>query len=339
MTEQPLLKTELKDRVGVITLNRPGALNALNADMVAALHGALDAWEDLQLDAVVINSSNSRSFCAGGDIKKIRELVLRGDGSDGDAFFATEYEFNHRLATYPAPVVSLIEGLCLGGGLGLSAHGRFRVVTETAVMAMPETAIGFFPDVGATHFLSRLPGAIGMYLGLTGHRMDYRDALYCGLATHFVPAERLGDLVELLEEAAGRPVAQVIADGCTRPPDTGGHLSEHRAEIDWCFGAGSLDGIRQRLLAQDNDWSRSVCHLLRGASPQSLETTYGLLSLGSQLSLQQGLAVELHLAGIVIRSDDFAEGVRAALVDKDRNPVWSSDPAMPFTHLRESVTS
>ncbi|MFI1488290.1 enoyl-CoA hydratase/isomerase family protein [Streptomyces sp. NPDC020747] len=177
--------------VGRILLNRPKALNALTTDMVVAIDGALAGWERTSLSAVVLASTSTKAFCAGGDIRTIREHSLAGDAEASERFFASEYRLNARIAEYPVPVVSLIDGLCMGGGLGLSVHGSFRVVTEGAVLAMPETGIGFFPDVGASYFLPRLPGAIGMYLGLTGHRLDAADALYTGLATHFVPRDGL----------------------------------------------------------------------------------------------------------------------------------------------------
>lgn len=339
MTANSFIKNQILGGVGIITLDRPQALNALNWDMVTAIHEVLDAWEDLIIKAVVIRSSNPKFFCSGGDIKRIQQLVLQEKADLGEGFFSTEYMLNKRIANYPVPVISLISGLCLGGGLGLSVHGQFRVVTETAKMAMPETAIGFFPDVGASYFLPRLPGAIGMYLGLTGQRMDYRDALYCGLATHYMSSESIGGLVDFLNDSRDQPVAQVISSACVLPASSYGHLAKHRSEIDWCFGAGTLSEIETRLQVVNSDWSQKVSSLLHFASPQSLETTYAMIHQGSELSLEDCLNLEFRVASALIRSDDFVEGVRAALVDKDGTPVWSPRVWAPLSQLLDSTRS
>lgn len=322
--------SRLTDGVGTITLDRPEALNALNTTMIRSIHDALDAWESHPLDAVIIKSADPKYFCSGGDIKSIRKQVLEGNVEASEDFFVTEYKLNSRLATYSAPVVSLISGACMGGGVGLSIHGKFRIVTQSAVLAMPETAIGFFPDVGASYFLSRLPGSLGMYLALTGHRMDYRDALYCGAATHYVPEHILSEIPELLRQRQGQPVAQTLSTLSGRKHGTEGHLAEYRSEIDWCFSAPSLAEIRDRLHEVDNAWSRDAGESMDRSSPQSLETTLGLLRWGAQLSLDECLRMEFRMARIAIRSNDFIEGVRATLVDKDRRPSWSQEPAQPL---------
>ncbi len=290
--------------------------------MVAALDRVLADWEHAPLSAVVLASTSPKAFCAGGDIRTIREHSLAGDAEASERFFASEYRLNARIAEYPVPVVSLIDGLCMGGGLGLSVHGGFRVVTERAVLAMPETGIGFFPDVGASYFLSRLPGAIGMYLGLTGHRLDAADALYTGLATHFVPTERLGAVQDALADHPGDPVDVVLNRLAGPFPVAGSGLAAVRGDIDRAFGAPALGEIEKRLRHLDTPWAASALAALEAASPQSLEITHGLLARGRQHTLRECLAMELALTRTTVRTPDFLEGVRAALVDKDRSPAW-----------------
>ncbi|WP_369033352.1 enoyl-CoA hydratase/isomerase family protein [Streptomyces adonidis] len=314
--------TEVDRGVGRILLNRPKALNALTTGMVAAIDRALAGWEHAPLSAVVLASTSPKAFCAGGDIRTIREHSLAGDAGASERFFASEYRLNARIAGYPVPVVSLIDGVCMGGGLGLSVHGSFRVVTERAVLAMPETGIGFFPDVGASYFLPRLPGAIGMYLGLTGHRLDAADALYTGLATHFVPADGLDAVADALADHPGDPVDVVLNRLAGRSPVAESGLAAVRGDIDWAFGAPTLGEIEKRLHHLDTSWAASALAALESASPQSLEITHALLARGRQRTLRECLDAELALTRTTIRTPDFLEGVRAALVDKDRSPAW-----------------
>ncbi|MGW3645695.1 enoyl-CoA hydratase/isomerase family protein [Streptomyces sp. NPDC000878] len=309
--------------VGRILLNRPKALNALTTGMVAAIDSALAAWEHTPLSAVVLASTSPKAFCAGGDIRTIREHSLAGDAEASERFFASEYRLNARIAEYPVPVVSLIDGVCMGGGLGLSVHGSFRVVTERAVLAMPETGIGFFPDIGASHFLPRLPGAIGMYLGLTGHRLDAADALYTGLATHFVPSDGIDAVADALAGSPGDPVDVVLNRLAGRSPVAESGLAEVRGEVDRAFGAPTLGEIEKRLHHLDTPWAAAALAALESASPQSLEMTHALLARGRQRTLRECLGAELALTRTTIRTPDFLEGVRAALVDKDRSPTWA----------------
>ncbi|MET7689567.1 enoyl-CoA hydratase/isomerase family protein [Streptomyces sp. NPDC005483] len=313
---------EVHRGVGRIQLNRPKALNALTTDMVAAIDRVLASWEGTPLSAVVLASTSTKAFCAGGDIRTIREYSLAGDAEASERFFATEYRLNARIAEYPVPVVSLIDGLCMGGGLGLSVHGGFRVVTERAVLAMPETGIGFFPDIGASYFLPRLPGAIGMYVGLTGHRLDAADALYTGLATHFVPADGLGAVADALADHPDDPVDVVLNRLAGRSPVAESGLAEVRGDVDRAFGAPTLGEIEKRLRHFDTPWAAAASAAQESASPQSLEITHALLARGRQRTLRECLDAELALARTTIRTPDFLEGVRAALVDKDRAPRW-----------------
>lgn len=306
-----------------MTLNRPTALNALTLSMVQQIDRALDRWRTEPLSCVLIESSSPKAFCAGGDIRAVRENTLNGTPEISDAFFTTEYRVNHTLATYPHPVIALIDGICMGGGLGLSVHGPFRVVTERAVLAMPETAIGFFPDVGASHFLARMPGALGMYLGLTGTRLNANDAVYSGLATHQVLAQELPDLIGALT-AADRPSIEETVRRFTTHPVPDSPLADHRDEIDWCFGAPNLPAIKERLAQVDTGWSWLQLETLTRASPQSLAICFELISRGRERDLAACLDAELATTHQVTTSHDFIEGVRAVLVDKDHRPRWAA---------------
>jgi enoyl-CoA hydratase/carnithine racemase len=313
---------DVRNGVGRILLNRPRALNALTTPMVAAIERVLTGWERTPLAAVVLASTSPKAYCAGADIRAIRENSLTGDAESSERFFSTEYRLNARIAEYPVPIVSLIDGICMGGGLGLSVHGRFRVVTQNAVLAMPETAIGFFPDIGASYFLPRLPGAIGMYLGLTGHRLDAADALYTGLATHFIPADRLSAVTDALADNPGDPIDTVLSRLGDSTPVAESRLATARGEIDRAFSADTLTGIRERLDGLDGPWAVETRRALDAASPQSLEITHALLVAGARRTLRECLDAELRLTRTIIRTPDFLEGVRAAVVDKDRNPAW-----------------
>jgi enoyl-CoA hydratase len=311
--------------IGVIELDRPEALNALDLGMILRIAEALEGWrEDRGVRAVVVRSSSPKAFCAGGDIRAVREAAVRGDEAAVLAYFSAEYALNAMIARYPKPYIALIDGYAMGGGLGISVHGSARVVTERAALAMPETGIGFFPDVGAGYFLPRLAGGVGMYLGLTGIRVSGAAAVECGLATHYVPAVELPALeAELL--GGGDPAPVLNAFATAAPPS---ELAGHRDAIDRCFGAevSGLGELRARLTAEDGDreWADETLAALDRASPMSLAITWRLVRDGAGSTLEECLARELELAGRTARSHDFAEGVRAALVDKDRNPSWSA---------------
>lgn len=316
------VETTLEGGVGRIVLDRPRALNALNLEMISRIREVLVAWSLLSLKAVTIESSSERAFCAGGDIRQIRQNTLDDRLDASERFFATEYDVNHLLGNYPVPVVALIDGLCLGGGMGLSVHGPFRVVTERASMAMPETAIGFFPDVGASYFLPRLPGAVGTYLGLTGARLDGPEAVQVGLATHLVSSVDIGEIPRLLG-GSEEPVDAVLRR-LSITPDRPTDVVERRRDIDAAFSAPSVTGICERLADAGSPWAEKTLEGLAAVSPQSLEVTLELLLWGRQRTLRGCLDAELGAGRSIVRTDDFIEGVRAALVDKDRAPVWTT---------------
>ncbi len=315
------IEATLDGSVGRIVLDRPRSLNALTLPMVEQLEQVLLAWAREPLRAIVISSSSERAFCAGGDIRQVRQNTLDGEGAASLRFFATEYRVNHLLAASPAPVVALVDGVCMGGGLGLSVHGAFRVVGDAAVLAMPETSIGFFPDVGATHFLPRLPGELGTYLGLTGARVSAADAVGVGLATHHVRSADLAALGERLV-TADLPVELVLAEAATRPGDSG--LLSRRAEIDRTFDADSVDAILEALRAEGTPWAEDTIGVLESVSRQSLDLTLDLLRRGADLSLRACLDLELRAAEGATQTPDFVEGVRAMQVDKDRAPRWGA---------------
>jgi enoyl-CoA hydratase len=304
-------------RIGRILLNRPRALNALDRQMIGLIGSALDGWrDDPRIHAVVIEAEGGRAFCAGGDIRDIRDLVLAGRFADVAEYFREEYALNHAISAYPKPYIALIDGICLGGGIGVSVHGRMVVATEAAGFAMPETAIGFFPDIGASFFLPRLAGHLGMYLALTGTRMTGGDSVQAGLATHFVRRDRLAALsAALAADGVG-----VLAGFAEPPPPFS--LAEHRAAIDRCFSAETVAAIFDRLEAESTEWAAATLRTLRTMSPSALVWTHRLITAGGDRSLAECLQAELALTKTVTVYPDFAEGVRAMVVDKDRAPRW-----------------
>ena len=304
-------------RIGRITLNRPKALNALDLPMIHAITAALRAWhDDPAVHAVVIDAVGDRAFCAGGDIRWLRDLSIAGDHAAIEAFFVDEYALNLAIARYPKPYVALIDGICMGGGIGVSIHGSIRVATEAARFAMPETAIGFFPDVGATFFLPRLRGAFGMHLGLTGARIGGADAAYAGLATHLVPRDRIGSLADAMAEDG----VAVLAGAAIPPPPGELCALEHQVA---CFGQDSLGAIIQALDGLDTEWSRATLATLRAMSPTALSWSFEIVRRGAGRTLEHCLQAELALTRHASCHPDFLEGVRAMVIDKDRTPRWS----------------
>jgi enoyl-CoA hydratase len=317
MQDEQTVIARCDGRVGRIVLNRPQALNALDLAMIRACTRALTEWrDDPHVHGVVIEGAGDRAFCAGGDVRALRQYELDGEHHNAETFFLEEYELNLMIATYPKPYVALIDGICMGGGIGLSVHAPYRVATEHAAFAMPETAIGFFPDIGATFFLPRLPGEIGTYLGLTGLRMQGADAVHAGLATHFTPRAELPALSHALAEDG--PAAL----GCHAAPLPAFSLASQRAAIDRCFGADSMREIVQRLEASGDEWAARTLAALRAVSPSALCWTLEALRRGANLTLPQCQSAELALTRTTMRHPDFAEGVRAMVVDKDRKPRW-----------------
>ena len=317
------------DRQGplaIVTLDRPQALNALTLEMAAALDDRLVAWAaDAGVAAIVIRSAGGRAFCAGGDIRALYEAGRRRDPYVRD-FYRTEYRLNHRIKTYRKPYIALIDGIVMGGGVGLSLHGSHRVVTERCQFAMPETGIGFFPDVGGSWFLPRCPGQLGTYLGLTGARIGAPDTLYCGLATHYVASVDLarvaGELEQLPWQGHHGNVATALLDRLAGDPGEA-PLARHRQTIDRCFAGDRIEEILSRLAAEKTAWADETAAVLRRKSPTSMKVTLRQLRLGGGLSdFAAAMRMEYRMALHTVAGQDFYEGVRAVVIDKDQAPQW-----------------
>ncbi|QBM76591.1 enoyl-CoA hydratase/isomerase family protein [Sphingomonas sp. AAP5] len=317
--------TQIESKVARIRLNRPKPLNALTTPMCEAMLEALDAWRtDPAVEVVLLDHAEGRGFCAGGDIRMLAESGA-GDGTEARRFFHTEYRLNHRLFTYAKPTVAFMDGITMGGGVGLACPCDHRVATENTKFAMPETGIGLFPDVGGGWFLSRLPGRIGQYLALTGHRLDGADCLALGLATHYVPSAALEDAKARIA-ADPATLAATLADLATTPPEA--RILAHRADIDRLFASDVLEDIYAALEADGGEWALKQLATLKTKSPQTMKVSLRLLHEGATMStfedeMRQEYAVGAH----VVQRHDFLEGVRAVIVDKDNAPRW--DPATP----------
>jgi enoyl-CoA hydratase len=311
----PHISTEKRGVLGLLTLTRPAALNALDLGMVEVLATALEAWAaDDGIAVVAIRGEGPRAFCAGGDIctwvTAGRDTAL--------AFLRAEYRLNYRIATYPKPFVALMHGVTMGGGAGLSVHARHRLADPSLVFAMPETAIGFVPDVGSTWFLPRCPEGLGLYLALTAARMGQGDAIAAGLADRAVA---LSDFELLLESlAGGEKVARAI-DAVAGKPGPAPLMAE-RTRIATLFTAASVESVLERLVREDSAFARQAATAIRANSPTSLKLAFHLLYRGATLDLRQCLAQEYRAAAHLLARHDIQEGVRAALIDKDRAPKW-----------------
>ncbi len=316
---------ERRGGVAVVTLNRGRALNALTREMCVEMHGRLADWaDDDGVSAVVLRGAEPRAFCAGGDVRAIH------DADDpmafGRAFFTTEYRLNQAIFRFPKPIVSLLQGYVFGGGAGLSMHGSHRVVSDSTVFAMPETALGLFPDVGASDFLPRCPGLFGRYLALTGVRIGGADCLAMELATHYRDEAGMAGLIDELAAAPALDraiVSRIIGDGV---PAEKGKLMAHEATVARCFAAPGVTDVMAALEAdEDSDdaaWAAETLAILRAASPTGLEITTRAQAHGATLDFEGKMRMEYRLALYCLGQGDFLEGVRAVLVDRDGQPVW-----------------
>ncbi|MEV0253520.1 enoyl-CoA hydratase/isomerase family protein [Streptomyces sp. NPDC050732] len=307
-------------RAGHLVPNRPRAINALNHAMVRIMADALDAWErDGAVATVVLTGAGERGLCAGGDIRSIHDDVRAGRATASAAFWHDEYQLNARIARFPKPYVAVMDGIVMGGGVGVSAHGSVRVVTERSRVAMPETGIGFVPDVGGTYLLTRTPGELGTHLALTGTAVGAGDALLCGLADHFVPSERLREFTAAL---AGAEAADVVRQYAAEAP--AGELAGHREWIDHCYAADSVEEIVDRLHACGDRHAKEAAETILAKSPTSLKVTLAALRRARELpSLEAVLDQEYRVSCAALGSPDLPEGIRAQVVDKDRRPRWS----------------
>ena len=313
--------------VATVTLNRPQALNAFTLGMYRRFAPMLRASEDdPTVRAVLIRGAEGRAFCAGGDVRAIYEAGrgIAGDPALTSVFFREEYELIRHIHRYPKPYIAIIDGITMGGGAGVSVNGSYCIATERTMLAMPETGIGLFPDVGATRFLNLCPGHIGRYLGLTGARLGPADALYCGVATHFVAREHVAGLVEALvrNPKIDEALAAAAGDPGVAP------LTARRDAIDRCFAGNSLEAILDALAREgaaggsDAAWAAETRSGLLAKSPTSLKITLRQLTLGRGFDIEAALALEYRLTQHCMQGHDFYEGVRAALVDKDQCPHW-----------------
>jgi enoyl-CoA hydratase len=316
--------------LGIVTLNRPKALNTLSLAMYRVMDPKLLEWgRDPRVRAIVVQGAGDRAFCAGGDVRAIYDARSHPPGA-GDYkadFFREEYRLIQRVHRFPKPYIALMDGIAMGGGMGVSVNGSHRVASERSLCAMPEVHIGLFPDVGATRYLNLCPGRVGLYLALTGVRIKAADMLYCGFATHYARHERIADLTSALsaiEWRAGEERAQADAVLARFHEDPGAPpLASLREQIDRCFAGETVEAILDALAKDGSDWARETRATVERASPVSLKITFHQMKLGdARMDIETALALEYRMTQHVMAAHDFFEGIRAMLVDKDQKPRW-----------------
>ncbi|MFJ1931194.1 enoyl-CoA hydratase/isomerase family protein [Kitasatospora sp. NPDC088160] len=314
------VQVSLDSGVGRIVLNRPRALNSLTHGMITTVHATLAEWAaDDRVRTVVLTGAGERGLCAGADLRALHDDVKAG-GAGTRAFFRDEYRLNALIAHYPKPYVAVMDGITMGGGIGLSAHGAVRIVTERSTVAMPETRIGLVPDVGGSRLLALAPGELGTHLGLTSASMGPGDALLCGFADHFVPSARIAALLDALAESPD-PAAVVAAHA---EPAPGAPLAEQRGWIDACYAADSVAEIVERLLNSGVAEAKEAAELVLGNSPTAVTVTLAALRRARTLpSLEAVLDQEYRVSCAALGGHDLVEGIRAQVIDKDRTPRWS----------------
>ncbi len=325
-----------------VTLNRPEALNALTLEMVRMLAAGFTRWEkDDSVKAIVFEGAGDRAFCAGGDIKASYNLGMqyrRGAVDEGvlSVFFAEEYRLNRQLFHYPKPLFALMGGITMGGGFGIAGMCRYRIATEKTVFAMPETKIGFFPDIGSAWFLNRAPGKAGRYLGLTGNMINAADTLWSGMATHMLPGAFLPALKDALEKLAMKndlsPASiQKMLTGLSTPASGGGPLQDNSATIDRCFSFNTVESILESLSKDQSAWARETAADISQRSPMSLKVSLAHLLRAEGQDFDTVIARDFTLAQHFMKGHDFYEGVRAAVIDKDRAPRWEPESLSQIT--------
>ena len=323
MTEDVLISTD--QRIGRVRLNRPKAIHALTTQMCEVMSEALLRWRsDDSVEAVVIDHAEGRGFCAGGDVVMIARSGSE-DASNAKRFFFAEYRLNHLLFTYPKPTVAIMDGITMGGGVGISLPCDYRIATENTRLAMPETGIGLFPDVGGGWYLPRLPGRAGEFMALTGARLDGAECHYLGLATHYVEQASLPDMIDRIASTPDR-VQGPIGAFAARVPEA--KIEQNLPQITRLFASDHLEEVLAALEADESDWAHSELATLKSKSPLSCKVSLRLMAEGAtRTSFTDEMRAEYALAGRVARTHDFREGVRALLIDKDNAPQW--DPATP----------
>ena len=316
--------------VGHISLNRPKALHALTLDMCHAMSATLSEWgDDDEIQAVILDHAEGRGFCAGGDVAMVRHSALEGDGVAGRGFFHAEYRMNHLLFTWPKPVVAFMDGVTMGGGVGLALPCRYRVVTENTLFAMPEGAIGLFPDVGAGWYLPRLPGRIGQFLALTGARLDGAECLWAGLATHYLASDRLAE-AKLVIAAEPARIETILANHASTPPDA--RLAGNAERIARLFASDRLEDVLAALADDPSDWATKERKAVAAKCPTTAKVALRqFVGNASRADFAEEMALEYRIAARMIMRPDFAEGVRAVLIDKDNAPRWNPASAEDVT--------
>ncbi len=319
MTENEDILVNVRNGVGILTLNRPKAINSLTEAMVAEIGKALHAWEnDDSVHTVLLTGAGERGLCAGGDVVALYHSAKAG-GADARRFWYDEYLVNAYIGNYPKPYVAVMDGIVMGGGVGVAGHGSIRVVTDTTKMAMPEVGIGFVPDVGGTYLLSRAPGALGLHAALTGAPFSGADAIAMGFADHYVPHDKLADFIE---SVVAEGVEQALSAHAVEPPASA--LMEQRAWIDESYAGATVADILGALQNHDAPEARAAADLIATRSPVALAVTLEAVRRAEKLdTLEEALRQEYRISSAAVRSHDFVEGIRAQLVDKDRNPKWS----------------
>lgn len=330
MSETPAQQVLIERRgpIGQLTLNRPAGLNALNLEMVRLLHRQLESWAtDPQVDAVVLRGAGERAFCAGGDIRHMYDSYLAGRSHEPETFFSEEYDLDAYIHAYQKPILVLMDSIVLGGGMGLAQGASIRLLTERSRLGMPETAIGYFPDVGGSYFLSRLPGQLGIYLGVTGNHVGSSDALYAGLGDLCISSDRLSELESLIDSfnpADGSLRDQVAALTDNTLPEA--ELKALQPAIDLHFAQPTVAAIRASLASEQrpefSDWAQRTIEIIDSRSPLAMAVTLAMLLRGRTLPLADCFAMELHLGRQWFEKGNIMEGVRALIVDKDKQPRW-----------------
>lgn len=311
---------ETAGRAGIVTLNRPKALNALNHAMARALADQLTRWaDDAEIAHVVITGTGDKAFCAGGDIRSIYDARQAGETDGLSSFFRDEYLLNAKIKAYPKPYIALIDGIVMGGGVGVSVHGSHRIGTEKTMFAMPEAGIGFFPDVGGTYFLPRMPKKSGVYCALSAGRLKQGDALATGVLTHAIASENLADLERALETATD--IGATLAPYLIAPER--GPIAENLDLIEALFSAETVDDILARLETSSDDFAQKALVAIRGKSPTSVLIAFEQMRRGAALSFNDCMKLEYRIVSRILQGTEFYEGIRAVLVDKDQSPKWS----------------
>lgn len=325
MSETENVIVEVQGALGRIRLNRPQAINALTLEMTKQIAAALTRFEaNPEIGLVLITGEGERGLCAGGDIRALYDHC-RDNPEFGEVFFRSEYRMNAQIAAYKKPYVALMDGITMGGGVGVSAHGSLRIATERTRLAMPETGIGFFPDIGATWLLSRAPGEVGTFMGLTGEAVSGADAIYAGFADVFIKSQHISALTEALQTLNhSATISDINAKIGVFSEKVEAPLAAQRELIDRCFAYDSVEDIISALRAEKDEFAQKTIDVIHRKSPTSLKLTLRLLRLARRdKNLQQSLEREFAATHSILRSHDFFEGVRAAVVDKDRNPKWA----------------